>query len=298
MRLFFVVLILFLGSFPSSSQQAQNKTKQPQQATPADKRGTQESPAVVKLIPPDKTPEEAARDKKDREEKTVHDRDLVDLTCALALIAALQLIVYSYQAYKLRQTVKAAGEQSEAMDRHIVQATRSADAMERVATTIKDGNKAVTRAYLTVTVGGKSAYQQRRLPEEGGDIRFEASVNLVNTGMTPARKVRIRKVADILPSPLPSDFSFPLPEDKPADADGTVGAHLTYIISVVVDDLIPEDQVQTVKEAVDRALYVWGVVTYEDMFGDTHITKFGQRLMWLRNDMVYAIYIPGQNDSD
>src|SRR5205823_4581452 len=103
--------------------QQQNKKPQPtQQISQADQRGTEDAPVIVKIASAPKTDEEVAQNKKDRENKTANDRNLVDLTAVLALVGFLQLLVFGYQAYKLRETVKSAGEQAEAMERHIDEA--------------------------------------------------------------------------------------------------------------------------------------------------------------------------------
>jgi len=60
----------------------------------------------------------------------------------LAAVTFLQLLVYGYQAKKLRETVESAEGQSRAMERHIGEAARSANAMETIA------------AYVSVAVGG------------------------------------------------------------------------------------------------------------------------------------------------
>jgi hypothetical protein len=54
----------------------------------------------------------------------------------IALIGLLQLGVFGYQAYKLKQTVESSGEEAKAMERHIGEASRSATAMETIAKTI------------------------------------------------------------------------------------------------------------------------------------------------------------------
>lgn len=212
----------------------------------------------------------------------------------IALIGLLQLLVFGYQAYKLKQTVESAAEESKAMERHIGEAARSANAMEKIVTTIETGNKAIIRAYLSVTIG-TAVYQERR-PDQF-DFKFEAKPNLVNTGNTPARKVRIRRTAQILPVPLPEGFDFPLP-DGTDEGDATVGAHLTYVMGSIVKDFVPFADVPAIKEGNGRGLFTWGVVTYEDIFGDSHTTRFAQSLSWFPNNTVYGIYIPGQNDAD
>jgi len=204
------------------------------------------------------------------------------------------VIVLAIQTHFLKKTVESAAEQSVAMERHIEEAARSATAMETISTAIQSGNKAVMRAYLTVVVG-TAIHQERR--EGQSDLKFEAKPNLVNTGNTPARKVRIRRTAEILPFPPPENFEFPVPDD-PDEGDATVGAHLTYILSAMAKDFVPDNEVQAIKEGNGKCLHVWGLVTYEDIFGDPHTTKFAQRLFWLPNNVVFGIFVPGQNDAD
>lgn len=208
----------------------------------------------------------------------------------------LQLFVFGYQALKLKQTVKSAGEQSEAMERHIGEAARSATAMETIASKIDAGNQAVMRAYLTVTIG-TALYQERRGPGQT-DLKFEGRANLLNTGNTPARKVRIQTGADILPIPIPVDFQFPILADAEVKDAGVVGAHQTYIIGGTVKDFVPDAEVPIIKEGSRRALCIWGLITYEDIFGMTHKTRFGQWLTWYPNNVVFGYYIPGRNDAD
>ena len=277
-------------------QQQNKKSRATQQSPRTDQRGTESMPLVVRIKPAPKTDEEAAQDKKDREEKTTNDRNLIDLTAILALVGALQLLVFGYQALKLRETVKSAGEQSEAMERHIVEAARSATAMEQIANTIEAGNQAVMRAYLTVSIG-TALYQERRGPGQT-DLKFEGRPNLLNTGNTPARKVRIRTAADILPIPIPETFQFSLPDESEIKDAGIVGAHQTYILAGTVKDFVPDSEVAVIKEGSRKALCVWGLITYEDIFGVNHKTRFAQWLTWYPNGTVFGYYIPGQNDAD
>jgi hypothetical protein len=119
----------------------------------------------------------------------------------------------------------------------------------------------------------------------------------VNTGNTPARKVSLRKAAAILPIPISEDFQFPLPEEEIADV-GVVGAHQSSGMGEIVEDFIPWENVVDVKKGTSEALCVWGTITYEDIFGGKHYTKFGQILTWRLDGNVYGHYIAGQNDSN
>jgi hypothetical protein len=130
-----------------------------------------------------------------------------------------------------------------------------------------------------------------------GDVKFEARPNLINTGNTPARHVCTRIMAEILPIPIPEDFSFPLPDPEVRDA-GAVAPRITYALAGTVKDFVLDRDVPAIKEGDGRALCIWALVTYDDMFGQTHKTKFGQWITWQPNGRVVRYYIAGQNDSD
>ncbi len=238
---FIAVLLVALAQNPAPRKVIQSPLQQPstaQKPIAGDSRGTEQSPLVVKVLPPVGAQTEANQEVEDRWRKAANDRNLVVLTGVLAFVGFLQLLVFGYQAYKLRQTVESAGEQAEAMERPIEEAARSATAMENIAATIQSGNQEVMRAYLTVTVG-TALHQERR--EGQSDLKFEGRPQLLNTGNTPARKVRIRIAAEILPIPIPEGFAFPLPDMASGSKDaGIVGAHQTYILAGTVKDFVPE----------------------------------------------------------
>jgi hypothetical protein len=293
MRLSLIVSCCFL-LFQSTQHNAKSRTHQ--QSTQQQERGTQESPLVVKVSPTPKSVKETEREEADRQEKTKADSDLVNATYTLAAIGILQLIVFGAQAVMLKKTVDSGTEQSKAMDRHIGEAERSADAMEDIAGTIKKGNQLFTRAYLTVVIGG-AIYQERRQGKP--DLKFQGNAEVVNTGNTPARKIRIRKNVAILAIQSLEQFDFPLPPDNAEkSAFNSLGAHQKSTIEAMINDFVPDAEVEAIKTGLERALCIWGVITYEDIFGETHHTKFGHWLYWQPDKRVFGYYIPGQNDAD
>ena len=289
-RILLVTVVLALPLY-FYSQQANKKTAEPKQATHADQRGTEQSPLVVKTLVSPKTQEETSRDEEERKQKSENDRNIVHLTFALAAIAFGQLLVYAYQAHKLRQTVRSAGEQSQAMERHIGEASRSANAMEKIAAVIQTGNAAIIRAYISVVIG-TATYQDR---QDG--IKFEGKPSLVNTGSTPARNLRVWIAAEIIPIDKAEAFDYPLPEES-AKAPAVAAPHQNYLLSAIVKDFVPDADIPIIKHGGGKALTVWGVVTYDDIFGEQHTTKFAQWLFWRPDQTVYGYYIPGQNDMD
>lgn len=297
MRLFLPILMLLVWSqhptpTPGKVQHPkQHQSTASQQPPNTDQRGTEQAPLVVKTLEPAKGQAEIDQDTKDRQQKATNDGRIAILTGILAVIAFGQLGVYLYQAIKLRETVQAAGEQSKAMERHIGEAARSATAMESIATVIQTGNAAVLRAYISVVIGN-AIYQERQ-----DNIRFEGKPSMVNTGSTPARNVRIRIAAEIVPVSETEKFAYSLPEEV-AEASAVAAPHQTYTLGATVKGFVPDAEVAAIKQGQGKALTVWGVVTYDDIFSESHTTKFAQWLFWYPNQTVYGLYIPGQNDMD
>ena len=118
-----------------------------------------------------------------------------------------------YQAKKLRDTVESGEKQSIAMKDSIQESRRAANAMESFAKSAERASKAAAqstvlirqqmRAYLSVRIDG-GFYQDRTM-----GLRFEAKPMLINTGLTPARKVAYVARAAVFQFPLPEDFCFP-----------------------------------------------------------------------------------------
>jgi len=122
----------------------------------------------------------------------------------------------------------------------------------------------------------------------------------VNTGNTPARNVRYRARAMLTDMRLPDDFDFSL--STPLIGGSLMGPHQSTITSAVVDDFVDDDEVEDIKRGRGpKFLRVWGVVYYDDVFGDGHFTNFRQ-VLWLiggpQGDVVFGIYPPRHNDAN
>jgi hypothetical protein len=220
------------------------------------------------------------------------------------LIFALQLVVFGYQAYKLRQTVEASKEQSGDMKLSIAEATRSANAMEissQAATIASEAAaKSVVllakqmRAYLSVRIES-GIYQDR-----AANLRFEVRPLLINAGLTPARKIGYTARADVLPFPLPDDFVFPS-LDPPRSAFGILGPQQNFVMNAMVGgDFFDDSEAEDIKRGIGRRLYIWGTVTYEDALGEQRYTQFAHNIFWLRledgREPILGNYVDRHND--
>lgn len=231
---------------------------------------------------------------------------LVGTLAAFAAIRTLRAI--EAQVIEMRstgeQTDKLIQEniaQSASLERSVAETARFAAAVENVARSLESTAKASTetlqglrkqmRAYLTVIVGG--GIPQNR----GQNLRFDARPTVLNAGPTPARNVRTLTKSAILPVPLPEDFDQSIATDK-EEGGNFIGAHQTAQMMAVVEDYVPDGQVEDIKAGKGPSMYTWGIVTYEDVFGESHTTTFCHRLTWLSDGNVFGYYIPGRNDAD
>ena len=185
-----------------------------------------------------------------------------------ALAVLFTLFFIAWQALLMRQSVSASDEVS----------------------------KRELRAYLTVVIGG-ATFQERRDEDKGGDLKFECLPVLVNTGRTPARNVTFKARAAIMPIPLPQGINLP---DAPDEGVGgsILGPQQNANMFAVVDGFCADKDVESIKYAKEgKGLYVWGRVTYEDVFGENHFTRFCQHIYWDLGDNIRGHYIPGRNDA-
>jgi hypothetical protein len=270
----------------------ENKTFQ--QPTTTFKQGTEQSPTVVKILP---EPNAATDASKDREERRKNDQWLIIIGGAQLVVFFFQLLVFGYQALKLRQTVKGSAESLE-------EATRAANAMEMFAqsaavaskaategvTTNKDTMTRLLRAYLCVNFGG-AAFQ---IP--GSDFKFEVNLQLINVGQTPGYRVGYKARADVLPFPLPPEFAFELP-DTPNSSESTVGHAQSIILTAVVDRICSGDEVAEIR-AGSKRLYILGTATYEDVYRLFRYTNFCFSVIWLPNGNAMGIFTKRFNDAD
>lgn len=275
----------------------------------ADQRGSEDKPIFIKPILPAKSKEESAYDAEDRNEKASSDWWMVRLTGLIAIVGAVQAIVFWIQAGRLKATIRKMDEiatgQTEDMSKSITQWSRVANAMEDVATAMTENAKKLretveiarenmltskriadqqerigglqTRAYLTISYLGV-------VPQNNDTLyRFEPRVQLGSSGLTPAYKIKYRAAADVQPFPLTDDFAFPLPAVAPSASVGLLGPRNSFTLSAPTPKMYSELEISEIKRGNRQRLYVWGIIDYEDAFGRARFLKFAQSIMWLED---------------
>jgi hypothetical protein len=216
---------------------------------------------------------------------------------AISALASIVIALFTVTLWRATQgMLDATSGQSDAMDKSIKEAARAATAMDRVAFHFsenvyiaKERSAQQMRAYLSVLVNA-GTYQEREK-----NLRFEGRPAILNAGQTPAKNVGYRAAAGILPVPLPTDFTFPLKDQVVGAA--TLGPHQHFIMNATVEDFYDDADVFDIKTGKDRALYVWGIVTYQDIFGTDQHTKFCQYLLWLPDGRMFGFFVSDYNDA-
>ncbi len=219
-----------------------------------DQRGTAQQPLVIEQ-PADT---EHARNERETTQSTI---GLTILTGFLFL-ANLWLITEAR-----RVSTRQADETKQSLE---VQA-RSATAMRDVAEATKNNAVLMSamfgkqmRAYLAVDIGTASYQDEHNI--------FEAIPVLTNFGLTPARNVSFRLMADILDGTA-SDFVAP-PVGELLISDATMAPRQIRTIRTTIGRRVPEEDVVAIMQGRTRRLFGWGKVKYEDIFGDSHETNF------------------------
>lgn len=224
---------------------------------------------------------------------------------AFNAFAAIAVAFFTWRLWRLSvKEIDALGQQSADVERSIAQAARAATAMEGVAASmgisataaqesviaLKERTAQQMRAYLTVLVGN-ATFQER-----AKGYLFEGRPMMLNTGATPAHRVRFRAHATIMTLPIAEDFSFPLHGAE--DGGATLNAHQHFVFGRSVDAFVPDQDVAAIKDAAGRALVVWGLITYDDIFGEPHKTEFGIVYRWMSDGSVFGHWTTNNNESD
>lgn len=221
-----------------------------------------------------------------------------------AAVAALFVAGFTGTFWRSTEKLWAASiGQGDAMERSIAEAEKSAKAMssvaefmaknvERLKETVSglnqsvDANKRIVRAYLTIGVG--DFYEQD--VSKNAPLQFHPVV--LNTGNTPALDVIYNGRVVFRDYPPGPNFDFtmlPINEERSAI---TVGSRQfpPPAIPVHADRWFTDEEMAEAKQARTKRLYVFGTVTYKDVFGVPHYTDFCQSVTWSIQGRPQAIW--------
>jgi hypothetical protein len=241
------------------------------------------APVVVNVVTGNRGEADSAKGPQSENDKSHEEKRIADATVALAAItAALALFTGLLWAATLRlarDAKEVSTRQAKEMQTSIAEAGRSASAMESVAEATKNNALLMQgvmqkqmRAYLVIDIAG-GIYQDSTKP-------FGVLPSLSNSGFTPAHDMYYWARAAVLPFPLPDGHAFPVP-DNPSKSSMVIGPRQSLQLNAYVDNRVPDDDINSIKTGINRRVYVWGKITYKDIFGDDHTTEFCHSIFWL-----------------
>ncbi len=235
-------------------QPPQTQSKESEQRSTAYQRGTEKFPIVVKVISAQKTQEEAKQHAKEREEETSINRGIEIFTGILAFVAFLQFIWMVRQEKWMRRNVRIAKE--------------SADTARSTVETMKDTAQRQLRAYVGIESITINKFGDSDVPE--------VHIIFKNTGLTPAYiNIKTTRTAILMREfPISGDFpDFPPINSSIQSSQSVIGA------GGVVQSIAPtarplsDAENSSVRDGTG-AIYVFGEITYKDVFGISRFTKF------------------------
>jgi len=245
--LLFATIIFVNAESPNQPTKESIKSKQ---VPKNEQRGSDQFPMVVKVIPPTINAEEADTDRQERKEKQESDWWLVKLTAVLALIGTIQVIVFGWQARRLRQSVKATE----------IAAKAAKDSANNIPTT--------ERAYVFATIEKPKLHPvyNKDMGHEGCYC-FATRILFMNHGKTPAVITEIHGVISLETAEVSNNlFNLDIPKGIIVGSNKSKRIPITLPIS-------GEEERQKVAMRI-KPLYCCGRIEYEDIFHKSHTTGF------------------------
>jgi len=255
---------------PSSGiarQPIQEKSAYSQDNPSTDQRDTENVPFVIKGIPTEKTAEQAAEDRKERQIKTALDQELnfytggqAIFTAVLVIVGIFQLFLFRWQLLMIKESLADTKAAAEA-------ATVGAAATRDSANTAKLSMVDSERAYVHFDGCRWVSHPHTN----DGHIFWRIRTKWINSGDTPTRGLRMYAHFDLRDNELSLDYAFTQDQTK-KPIPITLRPHGT--LESGGWDINGTDLVAISKR--EKHLYIWGRAVYRDVFPgtDEHITKF------------------------
>jgi hypothetical protein len=236
-----------------------------------DKRGTDDVPFSVKILPGEKSKSETAKEEYEANEKPGLDRWLTTytgwlaiFTAALFAAAGIQVGLFWWQLRLIRDEAKETA------------------AAARISAIQADAQMRETRAYIFTNSATITSYGV-------GEI-VKAELFLKNTGKTPAHTVRFKGKIGVDFFPLSNEF----PPVTKVKQMGTIGQGQGMVQHCALHIALSKEQFDSI-EGGKSAVYVIGEVTYIDVYGITCWTKFR---LYYGGDNLSAVAITSDHKHD
>lgn len=276
--------LMFLGDAWGQAQRPAPRPPQPStQPAPAptaapEQRGTDQSPLSVKVLPDPDAKEKEEQDRKQRAEvdaklalETERIADYMRWLAAFALglffVALGQVALFGVQLRHMhRGTEEAANAAKVAME-----SARTATAQAAIA---RDSLKVMqntaerqSRAYVEVEI--------EKLDLNAANTgAAEVVLRVKNVGRTPARDLVCNSWIDLRPWPQPPNAVFAGPADPNPQSKAIVNPGQARHFKAATKAPLKTFELEEIAAGTPRRLYIFGSVTYRDVFRNDLVTEF------------------------
>lgn len=282
------------------SSQPQQHAAATQQKPDADPRGTDQSPLTVKILPTAKTHEEAAKEQADRDDQSAANWWMVRLTAAVSFVGVLQLLVFGYQALKLKHTIAKMDEIAAAQTKDTQaaiqvardNATAGKDTADALAATLS-ANREAERAYVTISHvtphSGQPGYQPLDYTNEPDKVWFWVEIR--NHGRTPADvlggiiTVELGPVGS-MPPEIPTRGFAKIPPAFLVPNDW-IRFHSLVFPFDPADLRRAGEPLDASEDAEPLEMWLVGYVIYQDQFGGIHCGGYGRHWDRYTHDLIF-----------
>lgn len=170
-------------------------------------------------------------------------------SAVVIIVIAVQAWIYSCQLGEMKKSTDAA--------------TRAAKAAEDSVVSAKDSSHAELRAWVLVVAAGLNVPIKANTP-------ITVSVVFVNEGKTPASEVDTEWWTTISTEENPKNF--PRNEPLGAPSKGVLAPSVPFTGVSIPPMVLTDAQITPLSKG--GKYYVYGIVTYKDVFGERHKTEF------------------------
>jgi len=234
------------------SKPVQSPTQNKEQKPKPDKRGTEQSPLVVKTIPTTKSQNEIDQERSEREEKAALDRKLVWATKGLYIVGIIQAVILLGQIILYWRT--------------LTETKKAANAARDSAKVAKTALQVAERAYLKIN--------NFELVKPKVDEYPTVTYEIQNVGHTPAQIIECLAVIDILDNNYPKTPIYdteinlfgPRQTSIQPNEKRSMFGNRKKVITLGEMDCINNNS---------KLIFAWGRIIFRDVFDNLWVNGFG-----------------------
>lgn len=268
---------------PAPRTPAQPSAQSTPPATPPaapDQRGTDQSPLSVKILPDPDAGEKEEKEEQDHQRRAQFEaklaleteriaeytRWLAAFALGLLFVALGQIALFGVQLRHLRRSAQDAADTTKAAAESARAATAQAGIARDSLKAMQNTAERQSRAYVEVEI------EKLDLNAANTGVA-EVVLRVRNVGRTPARDLVCNSWVELRPWPQPPNAAFTGPAD-PNQSKAIVNPGQARHFKTATKAPLKAFELEEIAAGTPRRLYVFGSVTYRDVFRNDLVTEF------------------------